>query len=67
MVDVMELLIIVLAGAAAIIACVVYVALRDRRSSGRRARFEPGPQEASFTEESGISQQGNWIGGAGTP
>jgi hypothetical protein len=63
----MELLITVLVVAVVIIACVVYVALRDRRTSGERARFEPSPQGAPYTEEAGISEQGHRSGsGAST-
>ena len=55
----MVLLITALVIVAAIIACVVYVTLRDRRTSGERARFEPGRQDAPFTEEAGINYQGH--------
>ncbi|GIH03869.1 hypothetical protein Rhe02_19360 [Rhizocola hellebori] len=60
----MGVLILVIAAVAAIIACVVYVVLRDRRTSGERARFEPTQQGAPFTQESGINQQGNRNGSA---
>ena len=53
------LTIIVLAVVALIVACILIVALRNRRTSGGRPRFESGPQEAPFTEEAGINQQGN--------
>jgi hypothetical protein len=58
----MVVLIVVGAVMAAVIACVVYVMVRDRRRSGERARFEASQQGAPYSEESGISQQGNWTG-----
>jgi hypothetical protein len=57
-----ELLVPALVVVAVIIACVVYVALRDRRTSGERTRFESSPQGAPFNEEAGINQQGYWNG-----
>jgi len=62
----MELLIPALVVAVLIIACIVYVALRDRRTSGERPRFESSPQGAPFTEEAGISQHAYTKGSGGT-
>jgi len=62
----MELLVILLVLAALIIACVTYVALRDRRTSGERQRFEAGPQAAPYTEEAGITDQAHRTASGGS-
>ena len=61
----MELAIIALVAVAVIVTCVVYVALRDRRTSRERSRHEPGAQGAPYPEEAGISEQGYRVGGSG--
>lgn len=60
----MDLLVIFLVLAALIIVCVVHVALRQRRGSGDRRRFEPGPQGAPYSAEAGINEQGHRNGNA---
>jgi hypothetical protein len=62
----MGALIFLLATIAAIIACVVYVWLRDRRGSGEHVRFEPTQQGAPYPEKSDVNERinpdGIWTG-----